>query len=124
MYIKIGYPSIKRKIINIAQTAKGDIVETTSYYSENAKYGWERGRKLAKFQHRNPITSFAIKTLSTAANTRIRVKDTIPLISCVIFSFSNPIPGMGAVGFALGKTLNTKIVNGLKSLKSLLVKVK
>ena len=65
MDLKISYPSIKQKISPITQRAKVDITETVSFYKNNAQYGWERGRKLAKLQHRNPVTSFAIKTAST-----------------------------------------------------------
>ena len=124
MDLKISYPTIKQKITPMTQRAKVDIGETISYYKNNAQYGWERGRKLAKLQHRNTVTTFAIKTASTIAHTKFRTKDVIPLISCALFSFTNPIPGMGVVGFALGKAFNGKISAGIKALTAMVSKIK
>ncbi len=118
------YPVIRQKMSPYIQSTKVDISETVSFYKGNAAYGWERGRKLSKFQHRNPAVSFLIKTISTILNTKIRSKDITPLISCGLFSFTNPIPGAGVVGFALGKAANTKITKGCLFLKTAFAKIK
>lgn len=121
---RINYPTIKEKFTPLIQTTKRDINETVGYYSGNAKYGWERGRKLAKFQKRNPVMSFLIKAASSISRTRIRPKDISPLIGAGIFTFTNPIPGLGLVGFALGKGLHERIAAGCATIMNIIKKVR
>lgn len=121
---RINYPKIKQRMEPYIKSAKSDIGETIGFYRGNAQYGWERGRRLAKFQNRNPIMSFIIKTISTASHTRVRSKDVTPLIGTALFSFTNPIPGMGIVGFALGRGLHQKIAVGLNKLKNIVSKIR
>lgn len=121
---RINYPKIKKRMSPYIKSAKSDINETIGFYHGNAKYGWERGRKLAKLQNRNPVTSLLIKTISTASHTRIRPKDITPLIGTAIFSFTNPIPGMGVVGFALGRGLHKKFAAGFDLLKNAISKMR
>lgn len=118
------YSSIKRRMYPVMQRTKTNISETAGYYKNNAQYGWERGRKLAKFQKRNYAMTIAIETISAAANTKIRAKDAIPLISCLIFSVTNPIPGFGVLGFALGAAVNKKLANCVNTLKKAIPKLK
>ncbi len=124
MDIKINYPKFKQHLSPIYNSAKNEIIETASFYSGNFRYGWERGRKLAKFQHRNSVTSFIIKAASSAAKTKIRSKDISPLMVCALFTFTNPIPGMGVAGFALGKACNKFFTKGIKALKHTVNKIK
>ena len=121
---KINYPTLKQKMTPLIQTTKRDVKETVGFYKGNAKYGWERGRKLARLQNRNPIMTFLIKTISTISRTRIRPKDITPLVGAGIFTFTNPIPGMGLVGFALGKGLHKTLATGFNALKSLIPKIR
>ena len=118
------YPTIKQRMNPYIQSTKADMKETVQYYKGNFKSGWNNGSNLAKIQRRNPLMSFLIKAASSIAKTRIRGKDISPILGCVLFSFTNPIPGFGIVGFALGRGLHKKLLNGIIKLKNALPKLR
>ena len=123
-YIQKVWQPCKRRLSRYIEPAIADISETKEYYLSNAKYGWIRGRRLAKQQNFNSVKRYIYETGSAIAKTKIRAKDIVPLITCVLFSVTNPFVGMGILGFALGQKFNTKIINGLKYIKNSLLKLK
>ncbi len=97
---------MKRRIAPVRNSVKRDIKETYRYYSNNAARGWNKGKMYAAEQNFGSACTLLIKTVSAALNTRVRGKDVLPILGCSIFTFTNPIIGMGLVGFALGKSAN------------------
>lgn len=120
---KFNYPAIKTRITPLITKTKAEIRETTGFYVGNAKQGWELGKEIAQQQNRNPITSFLIKSGKAISKTRIRGKDITPIVTSTIF-FINPIPGMGVIGFALGKAIHPAIKKGFNILKSMTTKLR
>ena len=102
---------MKRRIAPVRNSVKRDIRETYRYYSGNAREGWNKGKMHVLEQNYGLAPAFFIKTAYAAFNTRVRGKDILPILGCSIFTFTNPIIGMGLVGFALGKSAN-KFFNG------------
>ncbi len=116
MEIKIT-PFLKRRFAPVRNSVKRDLKETYNYYSGNAIRGWNKGEKYAVEQSYGLAPAFFIKAASAALNTRVRGKDVLPFLGCGIFSFTNPVIGMGLVGYALGKSANKFFSGFCKGIK-------
>ena len=118
MSIKI-YPYIKSKIGSMTDYVKRDLTQTASYYRQHYNHGKFLG-------HRQALNNGYCRKIGIAAGTalgighaisHVRGKDVTPLAGLVLFSFTNPIIGMGLVGYVLGKTVNAAASGFVKGIK-------
>ena len=105
MELKIT-PYCKRRIAPLRNSVKRELKDMSAYYLGNAKKGWAKGSSYADHNQIGYAPAFFVKSAYAAAGTRVRSKDILPFLGWGFFTFSNPIVGMGLVGFALGKSAN------------------
>ena len=105
MELKIT-PYCKRRVAPLRNSVKRELKDMRRYYVGNAVNGWTKGSNYANEKRIGLATAFFVKSAYAAAGTRVRSKDILPFLGWGFFTFSNPIVGMGLVGFALGKYAN------------------
>ncbi len=118
MSIKI-YPYIKSKISPLSDYIKRYLSQTKSYYSQHYKHGKFLGQRRALSNgHGRSVGIITGAALGFGhAITHVRGKDVTSLAGLALFSFTNPIIGMGLVGYVLGKSVNAAASGFVKGIK-------
>ena len=99
--IRLKQPNFSAKS-SVNSTKQSDVAETFSFYKGNFRDGWVIGRRLSKHSHRTKISAFFHKLYWSAAKTRIRKKDILPIALAGVGTIT-PFPGAGLAGFLGGR---------------------
>lgn len=113
---------LRRKIPQLVRTVKNsdvvsriqhsstamEIAEFKTFYTQNAKQGWQNGKIKAQNNDLGRYSAFFTKVGYSLKNTKVRKKDILPGVLGIVGS-PIPIPGASPVMLALGFVLNKKL---------------
>ena len=82
---------------------KNEMRGSVNFYRENAKYGWQQGKRLAQIKQYDKFQTTFLKLYASLLKTRVRAKD-LPAIMGGLGAIS-PFPGGTIAGFISGKLI-------------------
>lgn len=115
-YFKIGcspkHVANCRKLTKSQVNAmKAEFNEFVHYYKNNAKSGWQMGKRLSDIKKYPATKSHLLKIYAACLKTKVRIKDLPPAILGAAGAIT-PIPGASIVGFSIG-TIIPKIFKAI-----------
>lgn len=115
-FLKIGCsPRHVANCKNLTKTQvkamKSDFDEFVRYYKNNAKLGWQTGKRLSAIKKYRMPKSNWLKVYAACLKTKVRAKDLPPAILGAAGAIT-PIPGASIVGFGIG-TIIPKIFKAI-----------